>query len=106
MRSGRGRMLRDAEMPVALRAVAAGNRDVELRIAPHAVLVHVEALRFDLGRDADAPHLVEHPEAGERGRERERADRDEAERLDAELVEPAAVDEALVAGREIRRQDR
>src|SRR5690348_11800160 len=91
----------EAEMPVALGAVAARDRDVELGIAPHAVLVHVEALRLDRGIDADAPHLVQGPEAAVRRAEDERADGDEAERLHAELVEAAAVDEALRPGREI-----
>src|SRR5690242_21841172 len=71
----RGRM---AEVPVRFRPVAARNRDVELGVAPHAVLVHVEALRLDGRLDPDAPDLVQHPEAGERGAERERTDGHEA----------------------------
>src|SRR5581483_4718875 len=87
----------DAEMAVRLRAVAAGHGNVELGVAPHAVLVHVEPLRLDLRLDADAPDLVHHPERRERRAEGERADRDEPERLDAELVEAAPVDEAFRA---------
>src|ERR1700704_886037 len=82
-------------VPVALGAVAAGNRNVELGIAPHAVLVHVETLHLDFRRDADTPDLVQHPEAAERCAEGECADGDEAERLHAELMEAAAVHESL-----------
>src|SRR5215213_7455747 len=39
------------EMAVRLRPVAAGNGDVELGIAPHAVLGHVQTGRLDLGFD-------------------------------------------------------
>src|ERR1700674_5706352 len=95
-----------AEMAVTLGAVAAGNRDVELGIAPHTVLVHVETLRLDFGRDPDAPDLVQHPETAERRSERERADGDEAERLHAELMEAPAVHKALRARCKVRRQDR
>src|SRR4051794_12578529 len=92
---GRNRVTAEAEVSVRLRAVAARNRDVELRVAPHAVLVHVEALHLDGRLDADAPELVQDPEAAVRAPEHERADGDEPERLDAQLVEAAAVDEAL-----------
>src|SRR6266851_5246754 len=63
----RGLLLRDRQPGVAvlLRAVAARNRDIELGIAPHAVLVHVEALRLDFRRDADSPDLVHDPERAE-----------------------------------------
>src|SRR3954469_22154395 len=104
MRGCRGvRHVRAPEMAVALCAVAPRNRDVELGVAPHAVLVHVEALRLDGRLDADPPDLVEDEEAAERGPEGEGADGHEAERLDPELVEPAAVHEALGTRREIRR---
>src|SRR5262245_36906200 len=103
MRHGRRR---HAEVAVRLGAVSARNRDVELGIAPHAVLVHVEALRLDLRLDADAEDLVQHPEAAVRRAERERADGNETETLHAELVEAAAVDEALRSGRKILREDR
>src|SRR3569833_2138539 len=69
-------------MAVRLGAVAAGNRDVELGIAPHAVLVAVEAFALDRRVDADAPDLVQHPETAVRGGE----------------------DEALRPGRQVRRQ--
>ena len=42
-------------------AVAAGNRDVELGIAPHAVLVHVEALRLDVRRRRGCPRSCSAP---------------------------------------------
>src|SRR5436305_1441467 len=61
------------QMPVRLRAVAARDRDVELGVAPHPVLVHVQPLRLDGRLDADAPDPVQHPEAAERGREHEPA---------------------------------
>src|SRR5437868_6458560 len=90
-----------AEVAVRLGAVAPRHRDVELGIAPHAVLVHVEALRLDLRLDPDAPDLVQRPEAAVRTREDERADGDQAQALHAELLEAAAVDEALVPRREV-----
>ena len=85
-------------------AVAAGDGDVELGVAPHAVFVDVEAAGFDgfstrmpqsLCMTHSAPKLV---------REAEGADREQAECLDAELVEAAGVDEAAVAGGEFVRQ--
>src|SRR3954451_15121573 len=77
----------ETEMAVRLRPISAGNRDVELGVAPHAVLVDVEALRLDDRLDADAPDLVEHPQSAERRTERKAADGDQAEALHAELVE-------------------
>ena len=50
---------------------AARNRDVELGIAPHAVLGDVQAGALGLFLDADAPEALHRPEAAERGRERE-----------------------------------
>src|SRR5438067_6640107 len=96
----------EAEVAVGLGAVAARNRDVELGVAPHAVLVDVESLRFDARLDADPPDLVKDEEAPERAAEGECTDGDEAERLDAELVEASAVDEALASRREMRREHR
>src|SRR5262245_9136055 len=75
-----------AEVRVGLGAVAARDRDVELGVAPHAVLVDVEADRLDLRLDADAPQLVHGEQRAERRAERERADGDDAERLYADLV--------------------
>src|SRR5207244_11824030 len=62
------------DVAVAVRPVAAGDRDVELGIAPHAVLGHVQAGRLGVFLDTDAPETLHRPEARERGRERERAD--------------------------------
>ena len=73
---------------VVLRPIAAGDRDVELGVAPHAVLGDVEPGMLSTSRlRPDPDRHLHHPEDGERGGERERAHRDEAERLDAELVE-------------------
>src|SRR4051794_10711279 len=80
-------------MAVRLGAVAARDRDVELGIAPHAVLGDVQAGRLHMPLDADAPEALERPEAAERSPEREDADGDQPERLHAELVEGASVDE-------------
>src|SRR5438105_4790305 len=97
-------MGRTVVMPVAeqvavrLGAVAARDRDVELGIAPHAVLADVEAGGLRLLLDPDSPEALHRPEAPERGREGERADGGEAEQLDPELVERARVDEAAAAG--------
>src|SRR4051812_14781093 len=61
---GRGKLvLVGEEMAVRLRPVAARNGDVELGVAPHAVLGHVQTGGLDLGFDPDAPELVHHPEA-------------------------------------------
>src|SRR6058998_762562 len=98
--------VRGAEMPVRLGSVAARHRDVELGIAPHAVLADVEAGGLDLRLGADADRLVEDPEHRERRAERERADGGEAERLDAELVEAAAVQETALPCIEPRREAR
>src|SRR5437870_1492009 len=92
------------QMTVRVRSVAPWDRDVELGIAPHAVLGDVQARRLDVLLDADAPHLVHRPEAAERRGEREAADGDQAEGLHAELVETARVDEPARAGREVRGQ--
>ena len=89
------------DMPVLFGAVAAGDRDVELRIAPHAVLGDVQAGRLDLRLGADPDRDLEQQQHEERRAERERADRREAERLRAELVQAAAVEEAALAGREL-----
>src|SRR3954451_16145762 len=78
--------------------VATGDRNVELGVPPHAVLVDVETLRLDVLLDADAPDEVHRLEDGEGETEREGADGEQADRLDAELVEAAAVGEALGAG--------
>ena len=50
------RCVRGATQQVAVRLgpVAAGNRDVELGVAPHPVLGHVQAGFLDLGLGADA----------------------------------------------------
>src|SRR6266567_2852854 len=87
-------------MAVGFGAVAAGDGDVELGVAPHAVFVDVEAACFDGFCDADAPELVHDVERSEAGGEAEDADGCEAEGLDAELVEAAGVDEAAGAGGE------
>src|SRR5262249_53200258 len=42
------------QVAVALGAVSPGNRDVELGIAPHAVLGHVQSGGLDVLLDADA----------------------------------------------------
>jgi outer membrane receptor for monomeric catechols len=62
------------QVAMRLGAVAARDRDVELGIAPHAVLGDVEALGLDGLLDADAPEPLHRPEAGEREREGEGAD--------------------------------
>src|SRR6185295_12203986 len=98
--------VRKAEMTVGLGPVAAGNRDVELGVAPHAVFRDVQTGRLRLGLDPDAPHSLHHPQRAEARGERERAYGDEAERLDAELMERAGVDEPTLAGRKIGRQSR
>src|SRR5204862_4886296 len=81
--------VRHAEMPVRLGAVAAGNGDVELGVAPHAVLGDVQAGRLDVLLDPDAPQPLQRPEAAERRGEGEAPDRGEAERRDAEPGERA-----------------
>src|SRR5262249_45160295 len=93
--------MRHAEVAVRLGAVAAGDRDVELGIAPHAVLGHVQPGRLDVLLDPDPPKALQRPETAERGGEGEGAYGDEAEGLDAELVERARVDEPAPAGREV-----
>src|SRR5205085_12677875 len=94
------------QMPMRLGAVPARNRDVELGIAPHAVLGHVQAGRLDVLLDADPTEPLHRPEAPERRAERERADGSEAESLHAELVERTGVDEPTAARRQIRGQRR
>jgi hypothetical protein len=54
--------VRGAEMTVSLGSVAARNRDVELGIAPHAVLGDVEAGGLDVLLDADPPEPLQRPE--------------------------------------------
>ena len=76
---GMAMRVRETEVTVRFGAVAARDRDVELRIAPHAVLADVEPGRLDLGLRADSYGALEDPQHGERRAERERADRDEAE---------------------------
>src|SRR6266576_3304071 len=93
-------------MSVRLGPIAAGNRDVELGVTPHAVFRDVETGSLRLRLDADPPEPLHHPERSERGGEGEAADRDETQRLDAELVEGPRVDEPTLAGGEIRRQRR
>src|SRR5439155_23914974 len=75
------------QVPVRLGSIAAGDRNVELRIAPHAVLRDVEAGGLGLLLDADPPEALHRPEARERGGERERAYRGQAEQLDPDLVQ-------------------
>src|SRR4051794_41569511 len=82
------------EMAVRFGAVAARNRDVELGIAPHAVLGDVEPERLRVLLDPDAPDLVHPVEEAEADGEDPDADDGDAERLHAELVEAARVDEA------------
>src|SRR5829696_7864523 len=89
--------VRKAEVAVCLGPVPAGDRDVELGVAPHAVLRDVEARGLGLPVDTDPPHALERPERAERRAERERADGDQAQHLDAELVEAATVEEAGAA---------
>src|SRR5437763_11756141 len=98
--------VREAEMAMALGPVAAGNRDVELGIAPHAVLGDVEAGRLDVRLDANPPEPVQRPERAVRGCEREAAHREEAERLHAELVRRAGVEEAAATDADRGRQRR
>src|SRR5438128_1531755 len=81
------------QVAMRLGSVAAGDRDVELGIAPHAVLGHVQTGGLDMLLDADPPQALHRPEAPERSAEGECADRAEPERLHAELVERACVDE-------------
>src|SRR5262245_30590214 len=92
-----------AKMAVRLGPVPAGNRDVELGIAPHSVLVDVEAAGLDLRVDADSPRQLQGEKEEERGAERERAYCGQPECLDAELVEATAVEKTLGAGREALR---
>src|SRR4029079_8672037 len=80
--------------------------NVELGVAPHAVLGDVQACGLDMLLHADSPEPLQRPEAAERGSEGEGADRDQAERLDAELVERARVDQSAAAGRQVRRERR
>src|SRR5262245_5674622 len=94
------------QVAVALSPVPAGNRDVELGIAPHSVLGYVQSRRLDVLLDANPPQVLQRPEAAERGGEREYADRQQAERLNAELMERAGVHQAARAGREVRRERR
>src|SRR6516165_2118379 len=96
--------VRQPEMAVRFGPVTARDRDVELGVAPHAVLGHVETCRLDLRLDADAPQLLHHPQRPKRGRERESTDGYQAERLHAELVERAAVDEPRRARGEVLRE--
>ena len=82
---------------VVLGAVAAGHRDVELGVAPHAVLRHVEPAASTSGSVRIPNVTFISQRIDERGAERERADGDQPERLDAELVEPAAVEQAALS---------
>src|SRR4029450_1154485 len=100
---GRRGVGRARERAVSLGAVSAGDGDVELGVAPHTVLVHVEPAGLDLWIDADAPRQLERQEDQERRAERERTHGDEPERLDAELVQAPTVEEALRAGRQTLR---
>src|SRR5262245_5577681 len=90
------------EVAVRLRPVAAWARDGRLRVAPHAVLDDAEARRFDVLLDPDAPEPVQGPQAAERQRERERADRAQPERLHSQLVEAPGIEEPARPGGEIR----
>src|SRR5437870_7705747 len=89
------------QVAVRLGAVAAGDRDVELRIAPHAVLRDVEARGLDVLLDADPPEPLHRPQGTEGRGESERADGGEAEELHPNLVQRAGVDEAARAGAEV-----
>src|SRR6266545_5771485 len=85
-------------------SISARYRDVELGVAPHAVLGHVETRRLDMLLDADSPERLHRPEAAERRGECEAADRGEPDGLHAELVEATRVDEPARAGGEVRRE--
>ena len=77
-----------AEVRMRLRPVAAGNRDVELGVAPHAVLGDVEAGRLRLLARRGSPRSSSSRRAPPNDAVKvKRADGGEAERLDAELVE-------------------
>src|SRR6266511_4018117 len=65
-------------------SISARYRDVELGVAPHAVLGHVETRRLDMLLDADSPERLHRPEAAERRGECEAADRGEPDGLHAE----------------------
>ena len=69
-RRGRGscvlRRSRTDQMAVRLGAVAAGDRDVELGVAPHAVLGDVEPGLLDLGLGADPERDLEEEQDRER----------------------------------------
>src|SRR6266576_5531777 len=91
---------------MALRAVAARDRDVELGVTPHPVLGDVQAGGLDVLLDPDSPEALHHPEAAERGAEREAADGDETQCLDAELVERARVEKSAASGRKSRDERR
>ena len=45
------------EMAMRFRAIAAGDGDIELGVAPHAVLVHVEAAFFDVRSEEHTSEL-------------------------------------------------
>src|SRR4051812_46460876 len=90
------------QVAVTLGAITARNRDVELGVAPHAVLGYVEARRLHVLLDADPPQPLHRPETAERRRERERTDGEQSEHLPPELMERAGVDEAAATGVEIR----
>src|SRR5215207_7987066 len=87
-------------MAVRLGPVTTGNRDVELGVAPHAVLRYVEPRRLHFGLRPDSHGHLHQPEYGERRREREGTDGHEAERLDPELMQTAAVEQPGRASRE------
>src|SRR5215217_7427603 len=86
------------QMAVRLRAVASGDGDVELGVAPHAVLADVEAGPLGLLLDTDPPEALHRPEAREGRAEGERADRGEPEQLHPDLVQRSGVDETALAG--------
>src|SRR5690349_12618333 len=78
--SWHGRVGVPGQVAVAPGAVPAGHRDVELGVAPHAVLGDVETGGLGLLLDADSDRLLHDPERPEGRAEGPHADRDEAER--------------------------
>ena len=88
-----------ADVAVGFGAVAAGDGDVELGVAPHAVFVDVEAAGFDVVFDADAEEFVHDVERAEAGGEAEGADGGRP-RVGFRVGGSAGVDEAAFAGGE------
>src|SRR4051812_18323505 len=94
-RGNRGRRPPAGSEDIWLRRAVA--REELLGIAPHAVLVDVEALELLLRAHAQANRLLAEVEDGDARGEHERGHDRDAEGLDAELVEAAAVEEAARA---------